>query len=60
MEDVSPHLKKNAPKSTRSMHVGRGKRGGRRFGAGRNKGVPSKLTADITAAVMEAFNDVRD
>jgi hypothetical protein len=58
MEDVSLDLKKNAPKSTRRTHGGRGKRGRRRFGAGRKKGVPNKLKADVKAAVMEAFIDV--
>jgi len=29
--------------------------GGRRSGAGRKKGVPNKLTADVKAAIMQAF-----
>src|SRR5262245_4888481 len=52
MEDVSseaPDLKNNARKSTRGKH------GGRRSGAGRKKGTPNKLTADVKAAIMEAF-----
>src|SRR5262245_46622206 len=55
MEDASPHLKKNAPKSTRGN---RGKHRARRFGAGRKKGLPNKLNPDIVAAVMEAFSEV--
>ena len=58
MEDVSLDLKKNAPKSTRRTHGGRGKRGRRRFGAGRKKGVPNKLNADVMSAIMQAFNEV--
>src|SRR5262245_27916153 len=42
-------LEKKTPKS---------KRGGRRPGAGRKKGVPNKLTADVKAAIMAAFNEV--
>jgi hypothetical protein len=33
------------------------KRGGKRPGAGRKKGVPNKLTANIKAAIMAAFAD---
>src|SRR5262245_65105909 len=49
VEDISPGLKNNARKLTRGKH------GGRRSGAGRKKGVPNKLTADVKAAIMEAF-----
>ena len=52
VEDISPGLKNNARKSTRGKH------GGRRSGAGRKKGVPNKLTADVKAAIMQAFNEV--
>jgi hypothetical protein len=31
------------------------KRGGKRPGAGRKKGVPNKLTADVKACIMAAF-----
>ena len=58
MEDASPDLKENTPKSTRRTHGRRGKHRGRRFGAGRKKGVPNKLNADVKAAIMEAFIDV--
>jgi hypothetical protein len=49
MEDgspESPELKNNQRKSTRGKH------GGRRSGAGRKKGVPNKLTADVKAGVV--------
>jgi len=49
MEDISPELKNNVRKSTRGKH------GDRRSGAGRKKGVPNKLTADVKAAIMQAF-----
>ena len=56
MEDntatASRNLKNKAPKSSGGKH------GGRRSGAGRKKGVPNKLTADVKAAIMEAFNEV--
>jgi hypothetical protein len=58
MEDgspESPELKNNQRKSTRGT---RGKHGGRRSGAGRKKGVPNKLTADVKAAIIEAFSKV--
>jgi len=53
MEDntatASRNLKNKAPKSSGAKH------GGRRPGAGRKKGVPNKLTADVKAAIMQAF-----
>jgi hypothetical protein len=57
VEDVSLDVKKNAPKSTCGTHGGRGTHCGRRSGAGRKKGVPNKLSADVKAAIMEAFNE---
>lgn len=33
------------------------KNGGRRLGAGRRKGVPNKLTANVRACIMAAFAD---
>ena len=48
----SPNLKNKAPKSSGAKH------GGRRPGAGRKKGTPNKLTADVKSAIMQAFNEV--
>lgn len=33
-------------------------RGGKRDGAGRKAGVPNKITADLKAAIMQAFENV--
>lgn len=33
-------------------------RGGKREGAGRKSGVPNKITADLKAAIMQAFENV--
>jgi hypothetical protein len=41
-------------KNNRSKSKGHG---GKRKGAGRKKGAPNKLTADVKACVMAAFND---
>ena len=52
MEASAPELKNNEAKSTPPR-----KRGGKRPGAGRKKGVPNKLTANVKAAIMAAFAD---
>ena len=56
MEDSpTPELKNNRRKSPSKP---RGKNGGKRPGAGRKKGVPNKLTKDVRAAIMAAFDEV--
>ena len=50
MDTEASELKNNEPKSVPPR-----KNGGRRPGAGRKKGVPNKLTANVKAAIMAAF-----
>ena len=52
MDTEASELKNNEPKSVPPR-----KNGGRRPGAGRKKGVPNKLTANVKAAIMAAFAD---
>jgi hypothetical protein len=51
MDNDAPELKNNQLKS-----ISPGKNGGRRPGAGRKKGAPIKLSADVKACIMAAFN----
>jgi hypothetical protein len=51
-EASAPDLKNNEAKSPRPRE-----RGGKRAGAGRKKGVPNKLTANVKACIMAAFAD---
>jgi hypothetical protein len=52
-EAFAPELKNNEEKSLPPR-----KNGGRRPGAGRKKGVPNKLTANVKACIMAAFAGV--
>jgi hypothetical protein len=52
MDTEASELKNNEPKSVPPR-----KNGGRRPGAGRKKGVPNKLTANVRACIMAAFAD---
>ena len=40
------------------MKYGQGQHGGRRVGAGRKKGVPNKISADLKDAVIKTFKKV--
>jgi hypothetical protein len=58
MDNEAPEL---AEKTITKINKHGGKRansGGRRSGAGRKKGSPNKLTADVKAAIMAAFDEV--
>jgi hypothetical protein len=58
MDNEAPEL---AEKQSAKINKHGGKRvnsGGRRSGAGRKKGSPNKLTADVKAAITEAFEEV--
>jgi hypothetical protein len=58
MDNEAPEL---AEKQSAKINKHGGKRansGGRRSGAGRKKGSPNKLTADVKAAIMAAFDEV--
>ena len=49
---------KTETKTVKGKHGGsRPNTGGRRPGSGRKKGSPNKLTADIKAAILEAFQE---
>jgi hypothetical protein len=52
MDAEESELKNNEPKSVPPR-----KNGGRRPGAGRKKGVPNKLTANVKTRIMAAFAD---
>jgi hypothetical protein len=58
MDNEAPEL---AEKQSAKINKHGGKRansGGRRSGAGRKKGSPNKLTADVRAAIVAAFDAV--
>jgi hypothetical protein len=58
MDNEAPEL---AEKQSAKINKHGGKRansGGRRSGAGRKKGSPNRLTADVKAAIMAAFDRV--
>jgi hypothetical protein len=58
MDNEAPEL---AEKQSVKINKQGGKRansGGRRSGAGRKKGSPNKLTADVKAAIIAAFDEV--
>ena len=55
-DEAQSLLKNNQQKSTSGGN--RANSGGRRSGADRKKGSPNKLTADVKAAIMAAFDEV--
>ena len=60
MDNEAPEL---AEKKSAKISKHGGKRansGGNRSGAGRKKGSPNKLSADVKAAIMAAFDEVGD
>jgi hypothetical protein len=61
MDNEAPQklAEKQSAKINKGKHGDkRANSGGKRSGAGRKKGSPNKLTADVKAAIMAAFDEV--